>query len=117
MISSFPAMNSSSILSNPCRRESPYAGECALKSPSTRKAFGNCLKSSAREYFETGVLGGSFEGERGHSIRETEALGELGVGESRQIEDVASSASIARGAKRLNVSGGGSCLLDFSARR
>ncbi|GFN88475.1 hypothetical protein PoB_001498100 [Plakobranchus ocellatus] len=53
-------MNSSSILTHPSRRQSPHAGECALKSPSTRKGFGSCSKSSARESFETGVLGGRY---------------------------------------------------------
>ncbi|GFO04510.1 hypothetical protein PoB_003101500 [Plakobranchus ocellatus] len=42
------------------RPESPHAGECALKSPSTRKGFGSCSKSSARESFKTGELGGSY---------------------------------------------------------
>ncbi|GFO18976.1 hypothetical protein PoB_004548100 [Plakobranchus ocellatus] len=54
-------MNSSSILPRPSRRESPHAGECALKSPSTRKGFGSCSKSSARESFETGELGGRYK--------------------------------------------------------
>ncbi|GFN86076.1 hypothetical protein PoB_001258200 [Plakobranchus ocellatus] len=53
MIKSFSALNSSSILPRPSRRESPHAGECALKSPSTRK-------SSARESFETGESGGRY---------------------------------------------------------
>ncbi|GFO43289.1 hypothetical protein PoB_006979400 [Plakobranchus ocellatus] len=53
-------MNSSSILPRPSRRESPHAGECALKSPSTRKGFGSCSKSSARESFETLELGGRY---------------------------------------------------------
>ncbi|GFO22147.1 hypothetical protein PoB_004865200 [Plakobranchus ocellatus] len=53
-------MNSSSILPRPSRRESPLAGECPLKSPSTRKGFGSCSKSSARESFETGELGGRY---------------------------------------------------------
>ncbi|GFO43706.1 nucleic-acid-binding protein from mobile element jockey [Plakobranchus ocellatus] len=53
-------MNSSGILPRPSRRESPHAGECALKSPSTRKGFGSCSKSSARESFETGKLGGRY---------------------------------------------------------
>ncbi|GFO04560.1 hypothetical protein PoB_003106500 [Plakobranchus ocellatus] len=61
--------------------------------------------------------GAGFGKEGGHSIGEAEALGELGVEESPQIEDVASPASIARGAKRLKVSLGASCLLDFSALR
>ncbi|GFO35547.1 hypothetical protein PoB_006205200 [Plakobranchus ocellatus] len=60
MIKSFSAVNSSSILPRPSRRESPHAGECALKSPSTRKGFGSCSKSSARESFETGELGGRY---------------------------------------------------------
>ncbi|GFO26749.1 hypothetical protein PoB_005325400 [Plakobranchus ocellatus] len=60
MIKSFLAVNSSSILPRPSWREFPYAGECALKSPSTRKGFGSCSKSSARESFETGELGGRY---------------------------------------------------------
>ncbi|GFN92586.1 hypothetical protein PoB_001909200 [Plakobranchus ocellatus] len=58
-----------------------------------------------------------FGGEDRHSIGEAEALGELGVEESPQIEDILSSASIARGAKRFTVSLGASYLLDFSALR
>ncbi|GFN92579.1 hypothetical protein PoB_001908500 [Plakobranchus ocellatus] len=54
--------------------------------------------------------GQDLEGEGGHSIGEAEALGELGVEESPQIEDVVSSNSMARGAKRLIVSLGTSCL-------
>ncbi|GFN93112.1 hypothetical protein PoB_001961800 [Plakobranchus ocellatus] len=50
-------MNSSSILRRPSWREFHYAGECALKSPSTRKGFGSCSKSLSRERVETGVLG------------------------------------------------------------
>ncbi|GFO19417.1 hypothetical protein PoB_004592200 [Plakobranchus ocellatus] len=60
MIKSFSAVNSSSILPRPSRRESPHAGECALKSPSTRKGFGSCSKSSATETFETWELGGRY---------------------------------------------------------
>ncbi|GFO42868.1 hypothetical protein PoB_006937300 [Plakobranchus ocellatus] len=55
MIKSFSAVNSSIIVPRPSRRESPYTGECALKSPSTRKGFGSCSKSSARESFEQTV--------------------------------------------------------------
>ncbi|GFO19487.1 hypothetical protein PoB_004599200 [Plakobranchus ocellatus] len=61
--------------------------------------------------------GRDLEGEGGHSIGEAEALGELGVEESPQIEVIVSSASMARGAKGLTVSLGASCLLDFSALR
>ncbi|GFO46815.1 hypothetical protein PoB_007332000 [Plakobranchus ocellatus] len=132
-------MNSLSILPHPSQQESPYAGECALKCPSMRKGFGNCSKSSAREFRnwgigrgreargkaeDLGVSGGrgwdlegdwGLEGEGGPSIGEAEALGELGVEESPQVEDIVSSASMGRGAKRLTVSLGASCLFDFSA--
>ncbi|GFO46804.1 hypothetical protein PoB_007330900 [Plakobranchus ocellatus] len=60
MIKSFSAVNSSSILPRPSRRKSPHAGKCALKSPNTRKGFGGCSKSSARESFETRELGGRY---------------------------------------------------------
>ncbi|GFO41345.1 hypothetical protein PoB_006785000 [Plakobranchus ocellatus] len=53
-------IKSSSNLPHPSRRESPRVGECALKSPSTRKGFGSCPKSSARESFETEVLGSRY---------------------------------------------------------
>ncbi|GFO42867.1 hypothetical protein PoB_006937200 [Plakobranchus ocellatus] len=67
--------------------------------------------------FSAGGRGWDLEGEGGHSIGEAETLGELGVEESPQIEDIVSSASIARGAKRLTVSLGASCLFYFSALR
>ncbi|GFN84752.1 hypothetical protein PoB_001125800 [Plakobranchus ocellatus] len=53
-------MNSSSILLHPFQRASPNAGECVLKSPSTRKGFGSCSKSSAKESFKTGLLKGRY---------------------------------------------------------
>ncbi|GFO22888.1 hypothetical protein PoB_004939300 [Plakobranchus ocellatus] len=57
------------------------------------------------------------EGEGGHSTWKAEALWELGVEEFPHIEDLVSSDSMARHAKRLNDSLGASCLFDFSALR